>query len=313
MANVSEATRSILVVVDLAAGADQPVLRRAAWLAERTAASLELFACVFDADVDAGRVASITIPHPSAREEMLLRHRRTLETYATPLRERGLSVVVSVAWDYPLDEAVVKRTAARRPWLVAKATHHHNLLQRTLLSNVDWLLIRDCPAPLLLVKDRVIATQPNVVAAIDPVHEHDKPAQLDDAIYRFASILSESIGGALHIVQAISTPMGVQLPPNVHGLIAGEHERAMASFVRTHQVPADRLHVREGLPHECLLHAAEAQKADFVVMGAVARSGLKKVLIGSTASRVLDRLPCDLVSIKPSGFVAMESVLRESM
>jgi len=36
-------------------------------------------------------------------------------------------------------------------------------------------------------------------------------------------------------------------------------------------------------------------------MGALARSGLKRLLIGNTAERVLDHLPCDLLVIKPRG------------
>ena len=37
-------------------------------------------------------------------------------------------------------------------------------------------------------------------------------------------------------------------------------------------------------------------------MGALARSGLKRLLIGNTAERVMDHLPCDLLVIKPKGF-----------
>src|SRR5262249_48954915 len=156
-----------------------------------------------------------------------------------------------------------------QPWLVAKDTHHHNVLQRTLLSNTDWNLIRDCPAPLLLVKPRRIAEHPLVLAAVDPVHEHDKPAQLDDAIYKFGAELCARTGGTLHLVHAISTPLGVELPANVRGLIATEHRRALESFLTTHSVPGERVHGLEGLAHECLQHAATEQSADFVVMGAV--------------------------------------------
>ena len=39
-----------------------------------------------------------------------------------------------------------------------------------------------------------------------------------------------------------------------------------------------------------------------VVMGAVSRSGLKSIFIGNTAERVLDRLQCDLLVVKPLGF-----------
>jgi universal stress protein E len=57
-----------------------------------------------------------------------------------------------------------------------------------------------------------------------------------------------------------------------------------------------------------LQKAAVEYAADFVVMGAVARRGLKRLFIGSTAERVLDRLHCDLVIIKPFEFEVTDDV-----
>jgi universal stress protein E len=37
-------------------------------------------------------------------------------------------------------------------------------------------------------------------------------------------------------------------------------------------------------------------------MGAIARSGLRRALIGSTAERVLESLPCDVLVVKPQDF-----------
>jgi universal stress protein E len=37
-------------------------------------------------------------------------------------------------------------------------------------------------------------------------------------------------------------------------------------------------------------------------MGVIARRGFDRLFIGSTAERVLDRLPCDLFIVKPAGF-----------
>jgi hypothetical protein len=37
-------------------------------------------------------------------------------------------------------------------------------------------------------------------------------------------------------------------------------------------------------------------------MGAVSRSGLKRVFIGNTAERALNELPCDVLVVKPPGF-----------
>jgi universal stress protein E len=189
---------------------------------------------------------------------------------------------------------------------VAKDTHHHNVLQRTLLTQTDWHLIRKCPAPLLLVKDRKLAVEPNVLAAVDPVNEHDKPAALDDRIFHFGAELAAVVRGHLHVVHAFAAPMGVELPPDVREVLAEEHRKAMREFLDSHPVVAEQAYLYEGLAHECLQQAAKDHAADFVVMGAVARSGLKRLFIGSTAERVLDRLPCDLVIIKPLGFEVPE-------
>jgi universal stress protein E len=286
---------TILVVIDPTAGAHQPALDRAAWLAKQAGARLELFACEYDPD--------LALPTAqAAREPLLGRRRNELEQHAAPLRKQGLKVSVDVVWDHPFDHAIVKKAAAHDYWLVAKDTHHHNVLQRTLLTNVDWHLIRECPIPLLLVKGRKLGAEPNVLAAVDPVNEHDKPAALDDRIFTFAADLARVLRGHLHVVHSYAAPMGAELPPDTLKVIAQEHRAAMAKFLDEHPVLGDRSHLYEGLAHESLLKAADEYAADFVVMGAVARRGLKRLFIGSTAERVLDRLPCDLVIIKPLEF-----------
>jgi universal stress protein E len=293
---------TILVVVDLTAGPDQAVLARSAWLAKQAGARLELFACDYDPDKDAGRSSSVAAAGPGAYEEVLAPHRREVERMAEPLRAQGLTVTVDVVWDHPFERAILKKAAAHDYWLVAKETHHQNLVQRTLLTNIDWHLIRECPAPLLLVKNRPIAAEPNVMAAVDPVNEHDKPAALDDRIFAFGAELARVLRGHLHVMHAYAAPLGAELPPDVVKVIADEHRAAMKRFLDGHAALGGRAHLYEGLAHECLAKAAEEHAADFVVMGAIARRGLKRLFIGSTAERVLDRLPCDLVIIKPLDF-----------
>ncbi len=297
---------TILVVIDPAAGAQQPALERAAWLAKQAGARVELFACDSDQDIDSRGAG--TAPRAAAQDEAIGRQRHVLEALAAPLRQQGLSsVTVDVVWDHPSEAAILKKAAAHDYWLVAKDTQHHNLAQRTLLTNVDWHLIRECAAPLLLVQDRPLATEPNVLAAVDPLNEHDKPAALDDRIFTFAADLARVLRGHLHVMHSYATPLGAELPPDASRLIADEHRAAMRRFLDTHATLGGQQHLYEGAAHECLLHAAKEHAADFVVMGAVARRGLKRLFIGSTAERVVDRLPCDLVIIKPIDFAAPDA------
>lgn len=56
--------------------------------------------------------------------------------------------------------------------------------------------------------------------------------------------------------------------------------------------------VRYGPPHRQIIAAAEEYQADLIVMGATGRTGLARVLVGSTTRRVLEYLPCSLLTVK---------------
>jgi universal stress protein E len=60
--------------------------------------------------------------------------------------------------------------------------------------------------------------------------------------------------------------------------------------------------VQLGVPSEVVPRFAQKIAADVVVMGAISRSALKRMFIGSTAERVLEYLPCDVLVVKPPDF-----------
>ena len=53
---------------------------------------------------------------------------------------------------------------------------------------------------------------------------------------------------------------------------------------------------------ERVVRLTDELHADVLVMGAVSRRGLKRLFLGNTAEEVLDKLPCDLLIVKPAGF-----------
>jgi universal stress protein E len=75
------------------------------------------------------------------------------------------------------------------------------------------------------------------------------------------------------------------------------------TLVSTVIAPARR-HLVETDPVNGILEVARRSRSAIVVMGAVSRSGLKRVFIGNTAERVLDALACDLLIVKPARFVS---------
>lgn len=57
--------------------------------------------------------------------------------------------------------------------------------------------------------------------------------------------------------------------------------------------------LHRGEPEDVIPEFVVAEGIDLVVMGSVARRGIPGFLIGNTAERVLDRLPCSVLVVKP--------------
>lgn len=307
------ANRRILSVIDPTSDA-QPGADRAVRLAKALNVGLELFVCDYDQHLAGGR-AFDSAGLENARRELLRRHTEMLEQRAAALASTGLDIIVDARWCRPLDRGIVEKAEASQPVLVVKDTHPHGALKRTPLSNTDWNLIRTCPAPLMLVKPRPVGPAPVVLAAVDPLHEHDKPAELDRAILAFAKSLTSVLGGRLHVLHSydvgpILASMAAATPATAFAVPADEiaegvereHREALDTLLADFSIDAGHVHLEQGPAHDVLVQQATVLDADFVVMGAVSRSAIKRIFLGSTAERSLDRLPCDLVIVKPPGF-----------
>jgi len=300
----------ILVVIDPTTE-EQPALARATWLGSRLEVPLELFICVYDQYL-AGTGFFDAAGLETLRGRLIEDSMTALGSLAEEPRRHGLTVELDARWDHPLDQGIVRKVLDSNPALVIKDTHYHPAIKRAIFSNTDWNLIRSCPAPLMLVKPHDLPETPTVIAAVDPVHHHEKPAGLDQAIISAAIELTSAVSGDLHIFHsfdpapAVSAaaygvpPLGVDVK-EIADIVKQRHQGALEELMGGYSVPADHVHFQQGPPHLELAAVAEELNADFVVMGSVSRSALDRLFLGSTTEKVLDGLPCNLLLIKPPG------------
>lgn len=303
----------ILAVIDPAADV-HPAAAKAARLARRSGAALEL--CTCDADPAlTGEYFVDAATQRRLRAEFLAERTAQLEDIADQLRQADLDVSTHVHWDNPLHEGILRRIAACDPDLVCKDTRYHPVLQRALFTNTDWHLVRSCPVPLLLCRTADWAPRPRLLAALDPGHHGDKPAALDHDIVAAAQLLARHLDGeveAVHVyfpaaLLAATSVEGLPLlsEPGGVGLIEAERERltqGMLEIAQAHGLDAGKVRVVQGAAAERLAALAAERHADLLVMGAVSRSRLREFFVGSTAERVLDHLPCDVLVIKSVDF-----------
>lgn len=289
---------NILIVVDPTADS-HPAVERGMHLAKRCGMRVELFICGYSTQLVSSQLLGAE-KLERAKNGYIADRKKTLEKLAEPYVADGMDVAIRASWDHPLYEGIIRQTLHSAPRLVIKDTHYHSRLQRALFTNTDWHLIRSCPVPLWLVRGGTDFDEPVVLAAVDPMHEHDKPADLDARLLSEAFAYADCLEGAVHVVHAYN-PF---IDPDDPKRIEQAHEQAMQTLAEQFQIPEDRVHVGAGNTVDLLPAVEKRIGANVVVMGAVSRSRLEQAVVGSTAENILDLLSCDVLIIKPKGFVS---------
>jgi nucleotide-binding universal stress UspA family protein len=93
---------------------------------------------------------------------------------------------------------------------------------------------------------------------------------------------------------------GAYLPPDFWANVKTEAEQTLERYVRElreRSLDVEAV-VREGYPATVIVDEAEAQHADLIVIGTHGLSGLKHLLLGSIAERVVQKAPCPVLAVK---------------
>lgn len=286
----------ILTVLD-PGNEEQSALARAIHLAKRLGMHLDLFICDYDASLVADKFLDKE-GLKSAKRQVTENHLDFLEGLAGRVADEGIPYTAQAAWDRPLHEAIIRQVLRTDPRYVLKDTHFHSAISRALFTNTDWHLINNCPAPLWLVKPGNDFQKPSIMAAVDPLHKHDKPAALDARILSEACELGDSLDGVTQAFHAFNPYLESDYPQRIESL----HDEALRQLTDRFQLGDDRVHLIAGVTSDIFPQVMSDQNVDLVVMGSLARSRLENAIIGSTAEKVMDQLSCDLLIIKPKGF-----------
>ena len=233
-----------------------------------------------------------------------------LTAQAAQVQSRGISVSVAAEWDYPAHEAVLRHAQRIDADLIVTERHTRGATTSWGLHTADWELLRLSPKPVLLVKSTGSYEQPVVLAAVDPLHRHAKPVELDREIGTLAASLSESLQGSWHIVYAIPGTAGLKFEQIAGATVAtpvvdperAEAQQALDQLLQSLQPSPQSVKLQASSPTEAILESSRSLHASILVMGAVSRSGLKRLIIGNTAEQVIDQVSCDLLVVKPKGF-----------
>ncbi len=298
--------RILVAIAEPSAGSSKAV-RRAGALAHKTGAGIELLHAMPAA-------LSTGIIHAESERFTRLEadeNHRLLERTANRLRREEIIVNTHVETGYPAHEAILRQIRLTKADLLVIEARKHNIFARLLLTQTDFELIRHCPVPLLIVKRAAAWRRPRILAALDPFHANDKPRELDGEIVAAADALAALMGGTVHAAHVYRPVLrlmpGMEMNPGFVAAIPAEDKAYKAEIRRRfhealgrYGIARNRGHLLCGDPAIELAALARSLRAGLVVMGAMSRSGLKRIFIGNTAEQVLDSLQCDVLIVKPT-------------
>ena len=293
----------ILVVLDNE-HPEQHAFDRALALASSVNADITILGSCFEAYCEDN--SSLEAETKNEIKTALINHKqRWLDSFVEEAKKNGIEISTEVHWQKSLYSAVMASMNTSDFDLVIKGTKPHSLVDR-IFTHSDWNLLRHSQAPVLLVKSAKPWVNNRILASIDAT-SHDKGHRLiNENILDYAEHLADHLKTDLHLVNsypmvalAFAMVPEVTAPDDIQKYISEQHKTECEFYAKKYNINDDHIHITEGDPDDVVEVMAKEIDADLVVIGSVGRGGWSGVLLGNTAERIVDRVSCDVLVIKP--------------
>jgi universal stress protein E len=295
---------NILVVVD-SSQPDPPELQRALKLAEPNTTQLHLVDIVKDSHFT---LRLLTRDYAHIHELLVKEKQEQLQTLVGQCLAQGINTHGEVLEGTSSQETLAAAQRCRAD-LIVRATKGTNSRQAGNLGTSSQKLLRDLPCSLWLAAAQHEPICKSIVAAVDATPGDEPHRLLNMRILQMAKQLAECEQAQLSVVYVWSLYGSEMLQ---HRLPANEYETLLAYNRQQHRESFDRLlseccqqalapvaQMLEGEPSQAIPQHCQAQSADLLICGSVARHGIPGLLLGNTAERIVNRVNCSILAVVP--------------
>ncbi|MFD2176640.1 universal stress protein UspE [Veronia pacifica] len=291
---------------------EQPALSRAILIARKSASpvKLTLFLAIYDLSYEMTSMLS-SDERQAMRSGVVKQREEWLESLLAEQDTTHIDIQRHVVWHNRPYEALIGKVFDDNHDLLVKATHMHDKLGSVIFTPTDWHLLRKCPCPVLLVKEHGWPENGKILTAVNVSSDNEAHIDLNDKLISESNAIASLLNAEVHLVNAYpATPVNITVelpefdPSSYTDAVRGHHLLTMKTLRQKHSINDDLTHVEEGLPEDVIPEVAKKLDAELVILGTTGRSGLSAVFIGNTAEHTIDQLDCDLLAIKPDGYVS---------
>jgi nucleotide-binding universal stress UspA family protein len=232
-----------------------------------------------------------------------------------PFKEDGVRFNSKVLWGTPFIE-IIREVIRNDHDLVMVSPRKESKIKTMLFGNRIMRLMRKCPCPVWAIKPTEKKSYNKIMAAVDPNPIDEEHGSLNVKIMEMATSLAYREQSELHVVSCWEPFSGDSLKYrsmlSEDDLIGINNEtRNMArqrldALLKKSDVDVDdlpcRVHLLNGEPDDIILEVSNKEGVDLVVMGTISRTGIPGLFIGNTAEKILQKLNCSVLAVKPDGF-----------
>lgn len=228
-----------------------------------------------------------------------------LSELATHAEPHALDVAMERRNGYSAAEVILEYADEIKADLIVMGTHGHRGPARLFLGSVAAELVRVAPCPVLTIREGEEAGDArafeNILAPVD-FSDHSEEA------VKIAKALAARFGAKLQLLHVINS----QTLPAVYGaatvleVTERMNSRSLAALRELGEasgmpdVPVEAT-VLAGPPDLEIANFASEHECDLIVLPTHGRTGLGRLLLGSTAERTVRTAPCPVLVTRPFG------------
>jgi universal stress protein E len=304
-----EKYKKILAVIDPTTDI-QKALNRAIELARHCGGEITAFLTIYDFSYEMTTMLSGE-EREAMRQSVINDRQQWLEDKIAETDHGTIKIDTCIIWHNRPFEQIIKKVIDENYGIVIKGTHQHDKLKSVIFTPTDWHILRKCPCPVLLVKDHSWPIDGNLLTALNIGSDDEEHKALNNKLTKEAILFSSLIKANIHLVNSYpGTPVNIaiEIPEfnacEYNDTMLKHHQTAMHDHADKYSIPSENTHVKEGLPEDVIQSVSKLIDAELVVLGTVGRTGISAALIGNTAEHVIDRINCDVLAIKPDGYIS---------
>jgi nucleotide-binding universal stress UspA family protein len=189
-------------------------------------------------------------------------------------------------------------------------------LREMLFGSTSMHLMRKCPCPVWVMNPVQPEHFSHILAAVDPNKYDQERSNLNIKIMDLATSLALREQSELIIIHAWKHYLDkyvqsgrVKVSKTTYDQwvedLRNERRRSLKALIDGYNLEDInyKVYLLRGDADKMIPDLAKAREIELIVMGTVCRTGLAGFLIGNTAEKILRKVNCSVLTIKPDGFI----------